>query len=298
MSDIKMLVMDVDGTLTDGKIYMGNEGEVFKAFDVKDGAGVALLLPDHNVIPVIITARKSQLLEKRCAELGIKELHQGCLKKIDKLFEVIESYGIELESVAYIGDDITDIPCMEQIKEATGVVMCPADAVQEVKALSDYVSYCEAGKGAVRDCINYFCKYRLEKNVNVQVNALIGLIKNKEYGSELEGTLEDGSQYVIQEYITMEEHKCSIKAHRRHIEVQYIIEGNEIVKTYGAIGLVGKGDYIETTDTETWEDGIESSCCVLVPGSVIVVMDNQPYKETIMYRKSERVKKIVCKIDA
>ena len=69
--DIKFLVMDVDGTLTDGKIYMGNEGELFKAFDVKDGCGIKDLLPQLGIVPVIITARESKILENRCNELLI-----------------------------------------------------------------------------------------------------------------------------------------------------------------------------------------------------------------------------------
>ena len=74
---IKFLVMDVDGTLTDGKIYMGSNGEVMKAFNIKDGCGIAMVLPKYGITPVIITARESKILENRCKELNITELHQG-----------------------------------------------------------------------------------------------------------------------------------------------------------------------------------------------------------------------------
>ena len=86
---IKLLVMDVDGTLTDGKIYMGAEGEMMKAFDVKDGYGIAHILPRLGITPVIITGRRSGIVERRCAELGITELYQGVRDKLEKLRELL-----------------------------------------------------------------------------------------------------------------------------------------------------------------------------------------------------------------
>ena len=80
---IKMLVMDVDGTLTDGRIYIGADGEIMKAFDVKDGYGI-IQLRKNGILPVIITGRKSTIVEKRAAELGISELHQGIHDKLNK----------------------------------------------------------------------------------------------------------------------------------------------------------------------------------------------------------------------
>lgn len=73
--DIKFLVLDVDGTLTDGKIYMGPDSELFKAFDIKDGCGIAVLLPKLGITPIVITARESRIVAKRCQELGIAEVH-------------------------------------------------------------------------------------------------------------------------------------------------------------------------------------------------------------------------------
>ena len=82
---LRFIVMDVDGTLTDGKIYMGQQGESFKAFDVKDGCGIKDILPQINVIPIIITARYSNILKRRCDELGIKYVFQGVHNKLKKL---------------------------------------------------------------------------------------------------------------------------------------------------------------------------------------------------------------------
>ena len=148
---IKYLVMDVDGTLTDGRIYMGNDGEMMKAFDIKDGCGIHDILIPAGIAPVIITGRSSKILENRCKELGITNLHQGIRNKIEKLLTITT----DLSMVAYIGDDINDLSCMEPIKEAGGLVGCPADAVQKVINLADFVSKRNGGNGAVREFIEW-----------------------------------------------------------------------------------------------------------------------------------------------
>ena len=160
MGKIRFLVMDVDGTLTDGKIYVGNSGEVFKAFDIKDGYGIHDILPQLGIEPIIITGRESQIVANRCKELGITEIHQGCRAKLEKLKEILKAYGqkdnaiYDLSNVAYIGDDVLDLPCIEAIKENAGVSACPADAADEVLAVVDYKCKRHAGNGAVREFIN------------------------------------------------------------------------------------------------------------------------------------------------
>lgn len=134
---IKYLIMDVDETLTDGKIYMESEGEMFKAFDVKDGCGIKDILPQYGIIPIIITARKGKILENRCEELSINRLYQGERNKIGRLEEILKEND-DISTCAYIGDDILDIQCMIFIKNAGGLVGCPSDAVQKVKELGDY----------------------------------------------------------------------------------------------------------------------------------------------------------------
>lgn len=157
MSKIKLLVMDIDGTLTDGKIYISANGELFKAFDIKDGCGIHDLLPQAKIVPVIITARKSAIVENRCRELEINYCYQGCRDKAAKLEEVAKLFhlmpnedGVFLE-IAYMGDDIIDVPCMR----LCGVVGCPANAATEVKELSQFVSVREGGSGAVREFIEW-----------------------------------------------------------------------------------------------------------------------------------------------
>ena len=151
---IKYLVMDVDGTLTDGKIYMGAHGEMMKAFNIKDGCGIHDIAIPGGIIPVIITGRTSEIVKKRCGELGIQQVYQGIKNKIEQLNSIAD----DLSQVAYIGDDINDLSCMIPVKEAGGVVGCPADAVERVKEISDFVALHNGGDGAVRDFIEWLIK--------------------------------------------------------------------------------------------------------------------------------------------
>ena len=102
---VKMLVMDVDGTLTDGHIYVGAAGEMMKAFHVQDGYGIAHILPQLGITPVIITGRSSEIVRVRAGELKISHLHQGIGDKLSKLREVAAELGATAEEIAYIGDD-------------------------------------------------------------------------------------------------------------------------------------------------------------------------------------------------
>lgn len=157
---IRFLVMDVDGTLTDGKIYMGQDGELFKAFDIKDGYGVKCLLPEANIIPVVITARNSRIVENRCREMGVTELHQGKMDKYTTLVQVLKKYSeldkteYTLANVAYVGDDLLDLQCMQPIKDAGGFIACPNDAVDKVRDTANYIANKNAGSGAVREIID------------------------------------------------------------------------------------------------------------------------------------------------
>ena len=160
--------MDVDGTLTDGKIYMSAQGELFKVFDIKDGAGINEILPRLGIVPVIITGRESKILENRCNELGIKELHQNTCDKSGRLSTILSNWSqkdhvqYEMSDVAYIGDDIIDLQCMTQIKSQSGIVACPADAVSCVKKVADYICEQPGGNGAVREFIEWLAARKEE----------------------------------------------------------------------------------------------------------------------------------------
>ncbi len=172
-----MLVMDVDGTLTDGKIYMSANGEFMKAFNIKDGYAIARLR-GYGIEPVIITGRKSEIVSQRCAELRITELYQGIENKSYKLRDICKKYRIDLSQVAYIGDDLNDLACMK----ICGYSACPSDAVILVKESVDYVCKEKGGDGAVREFIDYLLlkqvaeensefdfqeiKYEIDTNIN------------------------------------------------------------------------------------------------------------------------------------
>lgn len=163
---IKFLFMDVDGTLTDGKIYMGSQGEVMKAFSIKDGQGITHLQSKFGVTPVIITGRKSDIVINRCNELNIEKFYQNVQDKAEliKMFE--KKYSVE--SFSYIGDDLNDIPAMEYIKSHGGITACPANAEDSVKAIADFTCNRSGGDGAVRDFINYLINNELVSKVSLE----------------------------------------------------------------------------------------------------------------------------------
>lgn len=149
---IKMLVMDVDGTLTDGHIYIGAEGEMMKAFHVQDGYAIAHILPVKGIVPVIITGRSSKIVEQRAKELKIVHLHQGISDKLSKLKEVAAALGVTADEIAYIGDDVNDLDCIRYCD----ITACPADAVPAVRNSVKYICSRNGGSGAVREFIDRF----------------------------------------------------------------------------------------------------------------------------------------------
>ena len=158
--NIKILVMDVDGTLTDGRIYMGTNGEMMKAFHIKDGLAISRILVKSGIVPVILTGRKSDIVTRRCEEIGIRYLFQGVNDKSSELEKILVFLSTELgmeitfNNVAYIGDDINDIDCMKQV----GLSACPIDAAGEVLEIADYVCRKKGGEGAVREFIEWISK--------------------------------------------------------------------------------------------------------------------------------------------
>lgn len=143
--------MDVDGTLTDGHIYFGDNGEMFKAFHVRDGYAIAHIFPVYGIIPVIITGKTSGIVARRSKELKISEVYQGISDKLSKLKEIAEKYKVKPSQIAYIGDDVNDLECMEYC----GLTACPADALDEVLDKVDYVCKRDGGRGAVREFADY-----------------------------------------------------------------------------------------------------------------------------------------------
>lgn len=155
MKNIKYLVLDVDGTLTDGCVYMGENGELCKAFNIKDGYGLCHQAIPAGIIPMIITGRTSNIVLNRCKELGINEIHQGISDKLGELKEILSERGESLKDCAYMGDDLNDLEVMKAIKEAGGLIGCPADAAEGVIECADFVSKKDGGRGCVREFIEW-----------------------------------------------------------------------------------------------------------------------------------------------
>jgi len=151
MSMIKILVMDVDGTLTDGVIAISQTGELFKNFNVKDGYGIHTILPKLGITPIIITGRSSEIVKNRFSDLGVTEIYQGVSDKLPFLKQLLEKKQVNPSEVAYIGDDLNDLECIQYV----GTSACPYDSVEKVKASVDYVCRSNGGFGAVREFIDY-----------------------------------------------------------------------------------------------------------------------------------------------
>lgn len=154
---MKLLVMDVDGTLTDGKIYIGSKGEEFKSFNVKDGYAINEMLHKNGIKTAIITGRESEIVNIKARELSIDCVYQNVSDKVETLKQIVELYGISIEEVAYIGDDLNDFEAMKKC----GITGCPADAVDEIKNISDYTSKFNGGDGAIRDFVDWILKNKV-----------------------------------------------------------------------------------------------------------------------------------------
>ena len=158
---IKLVVLDVDGTLTDGKLYIYNMGNEMKAFDVKDGLAISQSIK-QGIKFAIITGKTSKIVERRGKELGIQEIVQGSWDKVADLKKILEKYNISFEETAYIGDDLIDLKPMK----LCGFAACPKDSVQEIIEISDYVSTKNGGYGAVREILEKILKEQnLWKNI-------------------------------------------------------------------------------------------------------------------------------------
>jgi len=153
MKNIKLIAMDVDGVLTDGRIIYGTGDLEIKTFYVKDGQGITLARKARIEV-AFITARVSDALVTRANDLGVIEVHQGVDDKWGCLQKIIKRYNMKNEDVLYIGDDIVDIPVMKNV----GYPVAVADAVDEVKEIAKYITKKTGGRGAVREVTDMVLK--------------------------------------------------------------------------------------------------------------------------------------------
>ncbi len=150
---VKLLAFDVDGVLTDGRLYFSDDGREMKAFNTLDGHGIKML-QSSGVQVAIITGRKTQLVAKRASDLGIEHLYQGREDKIDALTELCGKLGLSLDDTAYMGDDLPDLAAIR----ASGVGMTVASAHYYVRAHADWVSEVNGGMGAGREACDFIMR--------------------------------------------------------------------------------------------------------------------------------------------
>jgi 3-deoxy-D-manno-octulosonate 8-phosphate phosphatase (KDO 8-P phosphatase) len=150
---IKLLILDVDGVMTDGRIILGDDGKELKFFDVKDGHGIKLA-HQAGLTTAIISGRESRLVSFRAKELGIKIVYQNIHDKSGICEEIMKEKGFSHDEVAYIGDDIVDLSIMNKV----GLSIAVADALPYVKDAADLVTAERGGRGAVREAIEFILK--------------------------------------------------------------------------------------------------------------------------------------------
>ena len=143
---VRLLIFDVDGVLTDGSLFVGDDGQEYKAFNSRDGHGIKMLLK-YGVEIAIITGRTSQVVEHRMANLGITHIYQGKLDKLPAYEELREKLGIGPEETAYVGDDVVDLPVMRRV----GLAIAVQDAHPLVRQHSHWQTPSRGGRGAARD---------------------------------------------------------------------------------------------------------------------------------------------------
>ena len=144
---IRVAIFDVDGVLTDGRIYIGEQGEAFKAFSTLDGHGLKLLARG-GIVPVVITGRDSPAVRRRVADLGIAHAVYGAADKLAAATPLLQALGVEWDAVAAMGDDWPDLPLMTRAAFACA----PSGAHAEVRAIAHHVTRAEGGHGAAREC--------------------------------------------------------------------------------------------------------------------------------------------------
>lgn len=155
-AEIKLLLTDVDGVLTDNGVYYSEAGEVMKRFSIRDGMGVERLRKLCGIETGIITGELSPSVSRRAEKLGIVELHLGVKDKLGKLSEILERTQLHWSQIAYIGDDVNDLEVLERV----GISACPADAMEHVTCMANYICQQKGGYGAFREFAEWLIKWR------------------------------------------------------------------------------------------------------------------------------------------
>ena len=160
LKKIKLLILDVDGVLTDNSVYIGSDGNEFKKFNIQDGFGI-YLVQKAKVEVALISGRFSKTTEFRAKELDIRIVYNGYTDKEKVLEKIKQKTNLEYSEIAYMGDDLPDLPVLRK----TGVALAVNNAQSEVKKVCDYITKSSGGNGAVREVINLILK---AKNIKLE----------------------------------------------------------------------------------------------------------------------------------
>ena len=294
--------MDVDGTLTDGKIYMGTDGEMMKAFNIKDGCGIHDLLIPTGITPLIITGRNSKIVANRCKELGIEEYYQGVSDKVAELLQFLKNKGSDLSEVAYAGDDLNDLACMRKVKENGGLIGAPANACEQVKRLADFVSPNKGGDGAVRDFVEYLVAYNGKETNDGTLEqrcyeALEYLTQLKEEDLALgRHDVNEHFYYNVQEYETKVNPSKHFESHCKYVDIQLLITGEENLQVTDISRLQVEAPYDEAKERILYYPSGNAASVVLRPGSAVVLYPKDAHRAVAYNGKPCNVKKVVGKV--
>lgn len=154
LKKVRLLILDVDGVLTDNSVYIGSTGNEYKAYNIQDGFGIYLLQQHAKVKVALISGRYSKSTELRAKELGIDLVYNGYTDKGKVLEEIKQKSNLEHSQMAYVGDDLPDLPVLKE----TGVAIAVKNAHSQVKKVCDYVTKNSGGQGAVREVIDLILK--------------------------------------------------------------------------------------------------------------------------------------------
>ena len=161
LSNITTIILDVDGVLTNGLVTIMSDGQLLRQMNIKDGYALKTAV-DAGLRICIISGGKNDGVKTRLENLGIKDVYLGIHNKIEKYYEILDGYQLVKDEIAYMGDDIPDVPVMKLV----GLPCCPQDAVAEVKAISKYISHKNGGEGCVRDILEQILKVQGKWNEN------------------------------------------------------------------------------------------------------------------------------------
>lgn len=149
LRNIRIVLLDVDGVMTDGRIIYGDDGSEYKSFDAHDGYGIQRAI-QLGLKVGMITGRKSPVVERRAKELGVVDLYQNFMDKVSAYEQIKRKYNLRDEECVYVGDDAFDIPLLEKV----GISAAPRDAVEEVQRKVDFITKAEGGRGAAREVVD------------------------------------------------------------------------------------------------------------------------------------------------